>query len=429
VHRVTRDGATTEIDRFTAPATSLAVAPDGRRLVAGSEDGSLHLHDLTTGRVRQLPAHGERVTALAFTTDGVWLASGCADHTARLWRSDDASFRAFDEGGHGVEQLAFTPDARTLILLSGGETELRRLDLATGEHRTPLAGHGGALLGFTIADDGRRFLTHGASGAVHLIDLADGHGRTLTGHTRRVTGAGFAANGRTIVTLGLEGSVRAWPDDLPETMPELRAWIDAAASGGASQRPDHSRDPPQGCAAIRRRAHHVDAAGDHRGALPLRSGAAPQGLPLSTIAGPARVDLAIFVHRVEGLDPGLYLLLRDPDRRDLWRAAADPAFAWTRADGCPDALCCCPAPSRSGSARRQTLAHGPPRTPYIARPRSTPRPPPTARASTRNRGRSARSPPRSPAAAPPARTAAPAPPRRPRSCCRGRPAKTWCCHH
>jgi hypothetical protein len=44
------------------------------------------------------------------------------------------------------------------------------------------------------------------------------------------------------------------------------------------------------------------------------------------------------VHRVEGLDPGLYLLLRDPDRRDLWRAAADPAFAWTRADGCPDAL-------------------------------------------------------------------------------------------
>ncbi len=44
------------------------------------------------------------------------------------------------------------------------------------------------------------------------------------------------------------------------------------------------------------------------------------------------------MHRVEGLDPGLYLLLRDPDRRDLWRAAADPAFAWTRADGCPDAL-------------------------------------------------------------------------------------------
>ena len=231
VLRVTRDGATTEIDRFAAPATSLAVAPDGRWLAAGSEDGSLHLHDLRTGRVRPLPAHGERVTALAFTADGTWLASGCADHTARLWRSDDASFRAFDEGGHGVEQLAFTPDGRTLLLLSGGETELRRLDLATGEHRPPLAGHGGALLGFTIADDGRRVLTHGASGAVHLIDMADGHGRTLTGHTRRVTGAGFAAGGRTIVTLGLEGSVRAWPDDLPETMPELRAWIDAAASG------------------------------------------------------------------------------------------------------------------------------------------------------------------------------------------------------
>lgn len=31
-----------------------------------------------------------------------------------------------------------------------------------------------------------------------------------------------------IVTLGQEGTARAWPDDLPETMAELRGWIEAA---------------------------------------------------------------------------------------------------------------------------------------------------------------------------------------------------------
>jgi len=64
----------------------------------------------------------------------------------------------------------------------------------------------------------------------------------------------------------------------------------------------------------------------------------PEGPPLRALAGPARVDLALFVHRVADLEPGLYLLLRDPARRGLWRASADAEFAWTRPDGCPAAL-------------------------------------------------------------------------------------------
>ncbi len=57
---------------------------------------------------------------------------------------------------------------------------------------------------------------------------ADGEGRTLAGHT------GFAADGRVLVTLGFEGTVRARPDDLPETIPALRAWLSAATA-------DHTR--------------------------------------------------------------------------------------------------------------------------------------------------------------------------------------------
>ncbi len=228
VRRIGRAGDVTEIDRFAAPATSVAVSADGKWVAAGSEDGAVRLTALATGSHRELTRHKERVTALAFAAGTAWLASGCADHTVRLWRLADGSFRSFDEGGHGVEQAAFAADGRTLILLSGGETQLRRLDVATGEHLTPLAGHLGKLLGFTVGADGRRLLTLGADGAVRVVDLADGEGRTLAGHTHAVTGAGFAAGGRVIVTLGHEGTVRAWPDDLPETMTELRAWLDAA---------------------------------------------------------------------------------------------------------------------------------------------------------------------------------------------------------
>jgi WD40 repeat protein len=225
LQRVDRDGHAAALGRLPAAATSVAAEPGGAWIAVGGEDGALRLIDAASGARRELAPHTARVTALALAGD--LLASGCADHTVRLWRAD-GSFRAYDEGGHGVEQMAFSADGRALIFLSGGETKLRRIDVASGEHLDPLAGHGGPLVGFTLAPDGRRLLTHGADGAAHLVDLADGRGRTLAGHVRPVAGAGFAAGGRTIVTLGREGTVRAWPDDLPETMAGLRAWIDAA---------------------------------------------------------------------------------------------------------------------------------------------------------------------------------------------------------
>ncbi len=49
----------------------------------------------------------------------------------------------------------------------------------------------------------------------------------------------------------------------------------------------------------------------------------------------ARTHAFVFVHRVEGLDSGLYALIRDPDRLDALRAACDPGFVWTAVDDCP----------------------------------------------------------------------------------------------
>jgi hypothetical protein len=44
------------------------------------------------------------------------------------------------------------------------------------------------------------------------------------------------------------------------------------------------------------------------------------------------------VHRVQGLAPGLYLLVREPGQRQDLAAAFDPGFAWQRPAGCPEGL-------------------------------------------------------------------------------------------
>ncbi len=64
----------------------------------------------------------------------------------------------------------------------------------------------------------------------------------------------------------------------------------------------------------------------------------PGGPAIDALPWDPAIDLALLVHRVEGLDPGLYLLLRAPERAGLWRAAADPGFVWERAAGAPEGL-------------------------------------------------------------------------------------------
>jgi hypothetical protein len=61
-------------------------------------------------------------------------------------------------------------------------------------------------------------------------------------------------------------------------------------------------------------------------------------MPWDVLPWEPAVHLALFVHRVDGLVPGLYLLARDPLKVDTLRYATHPRFEWMRAAGCPDDL-------------------------------------------------------------------------------------------
>ena len=109
---------------------------------------------------------------------------------------------------------------------------------------------------------------------------------------------------------------------------------DLAASSKPAQRP--IRDVPRSAEIIRQRRSAVDM--DGRTGLPLDDffGMLARTLPdrphppWTAIDFPARIHLCLFVHRIEGLSPGLYVLMRDEARLDAFRAACHDGFAWTR---------------------------------------------------------------------------------------------------
>jgi len=61
----------------------------------------------------------------------------------------------------------------------------------------------------------------------------------------------------------------------------------------------------------------------------------PGRFPVNLLFWRAEVHLAIFVHRVLGLDRGLYFLVRNPDHEDALRSRMREEFEWNRPEGAP----------------------------------------------------------------------------------------------
>ncbi|MBI4385002.1 MAG: nitroreductase family protein [Nitrospinae bacterium] len=82
---------------------------------------------------------------------------------------------------------------------------------------------------------------------------------------------------------------------------------------------------------------HIDAREFYR----ILSHTAPlmsPNVPWDVIAWSPRIHFCLFVHRVRGLPPGLYFLVRDPEKLGRLKSAFKLEFAWEEPDGCPAGL-------------------------------------------------------------------------------------------
>lgn len=190
----------------------VALSPDGKRAVSGSEDHTARVWDVASGReIRPLEGHTDEVLAVAFSSDGKQILTGSADRTVRLW--DVMSGRELVRmEGHTerVSSVAFSPDGRRA--LSGGWDQMVRLwDLPTGRVVRRLTRHTSYVTSVAFSGDGGWALTGSQDMSVRLWDLATGRElRCFDGHTKEVYAVALSQDKRFAASGGNDGAVRLW---------------------------------------------------------------------------------------------------------------------------------------------------------------------------------------------------------------------------
>ncbi len=183
----------------------IAISPDGRLLVAGSQLG-LNVWDLATGKRIATPSHGP-VNCVVFSPDGRWLATNTGKQfpgeTLEVWDTKSwtrAADFTFGKGGSPVFSIAFAgphpaltqvgPFTRSWAFTAGGETRTVWSGMA------PLA----------IGPDEKLLVTQpGPSGTLDIWDMTSGKKlQTLPAHKLSVATLSFSRDGRWLLTGGWE---------------------------------------------------------------------------------------------------------------------------------------------------------------------------------------------------------------------------------
>lgn len=187
----------------------VAIAPDGRRVAAGSADRAVRVWALEQSAAPPLclKGHTDLVTSVAFLPGGESLLSGGYDGTVRQWDGKTGAAKGvIDPRAGRINAVAFGGPSRRLAV-AGATLTVRQADGTFVE----LHGHHGPVLCAAFTADGQLLVSGGSDHTVRFWRAADGEPlRCFEGHGARVNAVAVAPDGKTVFSAGADGTIRRW---------------------------------------------------------------------------------------------------------------------------------------------------------------------------------------------------------------------------
>ena len=198
----------------TSYVNNLSFSPDGQTLASGSEDKTIRLWDVATGKQKNTIRHSLNLSSISISPDGKTLASGIENGTVLLWDITTLKHKQTFKGHkRHVSSMSFSTDGKMLV--SGSwDKSVRLWDVMTGKRKKTFRGRVSSVYSVSFSPDGKTFAS--ADTNIRILDASTGkHKQTLNGNSDYVKSILFSPDGKTLASL--EGSkdsiIRLWNVD------------------------------------------------------------------------------------------------------------------------------------------------------------------------------------------------------------------------
>ena len=194
-----------------ADVRSIALSPDGKRIVSGSRDTTIKVWDTTTGAELMTIASGHEteVTCVAFSPDGSLIISSSEyDPIIKVWdAATGAEVKTLHGHEYGVSCVVFSPNGSRII--SGSDDATAKVwDAETGKELMTLQGHENGCTSVAYNPDGKLIVSGDNMGKVRVWDAESGN-KVMTLNQNWVSSVLFSPDGKFILSGG-ENDVKIW---------------------------------------------------------------------------------------------------------------------------------------------------------------------------------------------------------------------------
>ncbi len=202
---------------------SVAWSPNGAYIVSGSEDGTAHVWDSTTGkriiayRSRVKPAQdNDWAKKVAWAPDSKRIAIGFVDATVQgvdINTGRELFSYSNPDSNYPIESLGWSPDGRYVAAGDFGNTAVV-YEVASGRAITTYTDHSDSVIALAWSHDSKRIVSGSSDGTARVWDAISGKTQLIyKKHGDDVQSVAWSPDDSRIVSGGLDGTVQIWQVD------------------------------------------------------------------------------------------------------------------------------------------------------------------------------------------------------------------------
>jgi WD40 repeat protein len=195
----------------------LCFRPDGQLLASTRSDQVLLWNPAGFSLVRQLSGHKSDVLSVAFAPSGDLMAAGTVTGELYYWQTDTGTLRRSAKAHTGgISDIAFSPDG-SAVVTGGADGMVRYWNVATGELLHTFSGHTGEVTCVAFSRTGSYIISGSADHQLKVWSIGQGTVyKTLSGHRNWVRKVEVHPSDSLLVSSGDDGKILLWDLQRPQ---------------------------------------------------------------------------------------------------------------------------------------------------------------------------------------------------------------------
>jgi serine/threonine protein kinase len=190
---------------------AVAISPNGKTLVNGSEDKSIKIWDFNTKNLLNVIQEKSGVRSIDISPNGQTLVSGSNDGTIRILDLKTKELkRSLRQHTNRIRSIAISGDEETLVSGSSDKT-IKIWNLKTGNLKKEFADHKSSVLSLALGPDNKTLVSGSLNGLIKIYDLeAEKLENQLVKQNKWISSLAITQDGKTLISGSGDGSIKIW---------------------------------------------------------------------------------------------------------------------------------------------------------------------------------------------------------------------------